>query len=783
MSFISNPIPDIVRGFFPDTNTIRYCVKLNTINARQDNTPNKSRFQNLMSGIGNTINSTISSMVTDNYLVGTADGNIVYVSDKQSPEYFAAANILSNILLKSGEIVFNIMLPSGTLHSASVKLTQALLESAVYGSVTEFLKDFDSRKLLHTENMTACYSSVRVSCASKNAEKPYELKTESMFESLISYDSEAIYINNSGVIINFSNILLLHESNERYALIVSQNNGLAFYEIFRNSISKPAELQFNLAEYETADTVIDPCITINFPESIARASSFICIYSYFNFDMLAVDDSLYMPSCNTINKCGLFADNSTLYAKCGSSFTKYSNMSPIISSLRLLPQKTDTVFLENSEAQPCISDDTEHYVTLCDEGLKLDGETHMFSEISNFKYAANDMNCIISYTINNTAITFMTAYSFGIHISKSYDQISTSSKISEFSINQLYDEYYKRCSKIFLAQTFSELLKTNHSLNENNTVEETLTAILATESDVLRNYASSFMGKFKNIDDLQEQLMSKLTILEIQRKKISKIMDEWAFIYPHYAAQARVDRLKKIFGGYVTADEMRNIYWKTVSQFKAILSPVNMQIQKVLGEIGSCSSHYSAAFSDDVRRTDITGALRVSSRSTEGKLEAGVNIALAASAGLELTNVLLRVSKFNPITVAASAKMMVDSYVKDANLRKNIKSFGCQALEWWQILMKRLGICFLELSKSYNDYNKQCLAEDKTFIARLPQEKLDTAKKLISDDLKKRISKNIDDKYTELSNNLRIDNLLEGISVHSDSFGEIINEFDTNLIV
>lgn len=783
MCFINNDIPDIVRSAFPDTNSIRYCVKLNTITASNDNIPNKSRFQNLMSGIGNTISNTISSMVNDNYIVGTTDGNIVYVSGNQRPEFFGRNSVLSEILIKSGEIVFNITLPFGTLQSASVKLTQGLLESSIYGSFKEFLRDFDLRKLLYAENIAPCYTQVRVSRASKSAKKPYEMKPESTVESLISYDSEAIYINNSGTKINFSNILLLNETNERYAFVVYQNNRLAFYEIFRNSLSKSAELQFNLAEYGVSDKIIEPYITINFPKSIARALSFISIYSYLNFEMIAADESIYMPNDNKLSKCGLFADDTVLYAKFGCGFAEYGNMAPIISALKMLPQKLDTIFLDENESQPCIIDKAEHSVTLCEDALILDGNRHGYSEMSDFKYIVNNMNCVISYTINGNPVSFIMAYALGIHISKSYDRISTSSKISEYSINQLYDEYYKRCSKIFLAQTFSELLKTNHSLNDNSTVEEMLSAVLATESDVLRNYTSSFMSKFRGIDDLQEQLMSKLTILEIQRKKISKIMDEWTFIYPHYAAQARVDGIKKIFGGYVSADELRNIYWKTVSQFKSMLGPVNMQIQKVLGEIGSCSGHYSAAFSDDVRRNDITGSLRVSGRKAEEKLEAGVNIALAASAGLELTNVVLRAAQFNPVTVAMSAKMMVDSYTKDSNLRKNIKSFGCQALEWWQILMKRIGICFLELSKNYNDYNKQCLAEDKKFIGRLPKEKLNAAKELISGDLKTKISKTIDEKYTELSNNLRIDNLLDGISEYSDSLCEVVNEFDTNIIV
>ena len=331
-----------------------------------------------------------------------------------------------------------------------------------------------------------------------------------------------------------------------------------------------------------------------------------------------------------------------------------------------------------------------------------------------------------------------------------------------------------------------EIFKTDAMLNSDGRVDELVLAIRMTEGDVLRGVGKSFLGKFKNVDDIQSELIEKVSLIEMQRKKIQKMADEWLLYYPHHMAVAQVEWIKSIFGAKVGAEFLKTEYWKCVATYKRILGGVSAYINKSMAEIAMCSSNLRSSLPDEVKRADITGALRVNSLNKTDMLKAGADATLAITAGVELATIVARgISASNPLSIAMSAKMIVNSYVNDVNQRKDIKAYGLQMLEWWQIMMKGLQIHILEMSNSITDYNKLCLKHDTDIFKSLSDADKAQVKNTLTAALKSKIVDDVDEKYLEVlpQCNLRILNIIESINSSLGYREDTLAEFKKHLYI
>ena len=129
--------------------------------------------------------------------------------------------------------------------------------------------------------------------------------------------------------------------------------------------------------------------------------------------------------------------------------------------------------------------------------------------------------------------------------------------------------------------------------------------------------------------------------------------------------------------------------------------------------------------------------------------------------------------------------MLVDSYTKDVTIRKNIKAFGLQSVEWWKIFMNGISVHILELSNSVNDYNKQILKRDTQLFTKLPDEKRAAARERLTTALKDKISESIDNKFIEIlpQFNMRIANIIDSIDTNSEFLNETLSDFKNNLFM
>ena len=775
----------LLQQALPDMEQIRYCVKLSSVTNRREESGVTNKFASMMSGIGNLVSDTISSSIFNSYFVGTANGSVGYISEKTSPIFFDSKEIMARLVIEPGMVQFNFTFETGILQNAVIQLSSDTLSSVFWGDLTEIFKDFDTETRISLNNLSKTYAFVRMSKPSQSPDKPYEMIPFYTIETLISYDSEYLYLNNYMKTIPFHEVLLCYCSPERYCFVIKEQNELVFYEVFRNRNKNRPELGFNLLA--EAQTTIQENLEIEFPDKITRLQQFLSICQWKDLVMVAADNDLLFPYQEGLVKGGVFTQDSTLYIRLEDGIVqKYTEMLPIIQTLSLLPSRYDTLFMATDEPLPYVIDNDVKYLRVQKDGLELDGQFYAFSKMQNFKYCAKNYSCSIEFVYEKKALSFLTAEVLGVHISNTQEQVATSEKIKYFTINQLYDYYCKNQAKNFIAGTLSEIFKTNKLLNFDVTVDELLDAIEADDSAVLRNALQSVLGKFKNMDDLQEKLIQKLTLLEIQRRKIQKMLDEWILFYPHYAASTRVEWLKNIFSPYIKEELLKTEYWNCVSHFKRIFSGMSVYIQKTLNEIALCTNRLISVLPEEVKRADIPAMLRVSPRNRINAVKTGANAMLAVATGAELANFFVRgFSMTNPLVLSMSVKMMVDSYAKDVSQRKDVKAFGIQALEWWQILMQGLTLHIMELTKGFNDYSQVRIRRDTDLFLKIPPAYAGKVKDVLSEKLKQEIIEGVNQKYLEIMPqfNLRISNILEDVKFQSDFCKGTIKEFEENLYI
>ena len=755
---------------------ICYSLRLNAIKKRKLSPSSQGTFSNLMSGLSNAITSAINEAC----FLRMNNSEVWIVSEKTSPIHLALSDVEKSAEMLLGEVKVSLFFPSGEIESALYTLTSDNFSTSFGGSLKQFAEDFSN----HTcENMCDKFYSAIIS---KNSQSPalYSFSTISSANTLISYDSEGIYLINHHKRINFSDIVVAHQSNGYCEFIFRIGEEYMLAEIFNSTSGVVCSQDLNLIRDMSFSASPLP---FRIPETILHAENFLSAFLLRKFAIISADNKLYFIRDNVLLECGIFKKESDIYIKTIDGKTvKYSGCERITEFLSVLPSGFSSLFLNAKEAQPFLCNGSIVYFTLNESALKSEIYVFEFSKMENCRYNADDFSCTITFTYEGNDFTLCTANPLGIQVCKIREKSAVSTISEGYTMSQLYDTFYSRLTSNHLACTFSEIIKTDRLLSIDSTPSELIAALYAEDSPVLRNTLSNVISKFKNIDDLQSVLIQKVTLLEIQRKKIQKLFDEWTLYYPHYHATMQVQWLKHLFGSNIESKATDNEYWKCVRYYKRVLSSCNAYVQDSMSEIALCTDKISDALPDEAKRTDITPILRINSNTTGNMLHGGTDILMAATAGLEITNFLLNgLSATNPLAISMTAKNLVDSYTKDVNLRKDIRTFSLQSLEWWEIFKKGLRIQVIELSKSFENYNKLCIKRDTDIYEALPESSRAEIKERLYKGLKEKISESIDDKFTEIlpQFNLRISNIIEEIDLLSSSITDTLDEFQSKLFM
>ncbi len=760
---------------------IHYVIKLSDVVNRKTNQPT-GKLSGFMSGLGSVVSDTISSAIHNSYFVKT--NNALYMlSEKMSPFMFKTEEVSVTAAIDKGIIKVSAAFSAGGIESVAFKLTNENYEDVFVGNLRELLDDFCNEHEIEGYKLFDNFMKVRLSNHTNNVEKLYEFSPYESFATLVSCDEKGLYLFNTKTKILFEQIVAYHSRGEYCQFIFYEGSQTILCELAYKD-AEFSKLELNLIRDEEGNEVE---LEIPFPDDLIKAEMFLSVFGLNELKMIAADQMLYSMQGSTAMLCGAFITDNQIFVKTIDGVTKsYPNGDKYAGVLSMLPVNIEYIFGDRSVPQPFIYHEEIKNLTIDENGIKGGDVFYEFAKMENYCYCTEKFNCKISFVYNNESVNLTTANSLGVSVSNLQEKVQVKSVMESYNVNQLYALYYQRRTKNFMAATFSEIFKTDKMLNDNIKVQDVINAMRSSDSAVLRGAFQSLVGKFKNVDDLQSDLIQKISLMEIQRRRIQKLGDEWVTYYPHYMASIQTEWLKYIFAPYIKEETLNTEYWKCVAQFKRILQGSNAYVQKSMNEIGMCTSKLSSVLPDDVKRADITSALRINSVDKSEMLKTGTNIMLGITTGLELGNLLMRgIYGTSPMMISMSAKMLVDAYTKDVNSRKDIKAYGLQTLEWWQILMKGMRIQILEIANGVGEYNKICLKRDTDIFKALPDEAKAKVKERLTIALKDNIVGDIDEKYLEIlpQMNVRISNIIEDIDTSLNSRNAIIAEFKDNMFI
>ena len=760
-----------------------YAVKLAGISNRRNQPQNAGKFSGLMNNIGNVISDTFSSAVNNIYLLRLNNGVISVVSEKMVPLHINAVEVYRSLSFTPGLISGMARFLQGEIESANFKISIDRFEETFCGNFKQFIMDFDNEPLYPYTNLSEQFVTV-VYSGHKQGGEPFQFAAYKKVGSLLSFDMRSVYIHNDSRKIDYSAILACTKKQGYYGFLIKEHGEYELVEIFSENLKDINDMEINLVREVKAVTEVLPEIT--FPESVPVAEMFLSHFVISDLSIVAIDGKIFYENEKNLEECGIFKVGDEVFVSKESGVSRYTGGNKIAAVLFLLPMGFDSYFLTNDGLKPFYSNSEILEFAVNDEGIHSENKEYRYDKMSGYRYEADDFCCKIEFSCDGENVQMYTANSLGVHISNMQEKMLVTSDIKQYSINELYACYYDRFMQNFLATTFAEIFKTRKLMNNEMDVEELLGAMNATEGDVLRGAFKSVLAKFKNVDDMQSTLIQKVALLEIQRRKIQKMYEEWALYYPHHMANIQVNWIKNMFGNAVDNKILQDEYWKCVVHFKKTLSSSNAFVQKSMNEIGMCTAKIMQALPEEVKRCDVTRNLRINSSNSTAMLKTGSNLLLGASAGLEMTTIFLRgFSGASPLALSMSAKMLVDSYAKDVELRKNVRAFGMQALEWWIIFLKGIRIHIMEMTHSVNMYNKHCLKRDTGIFKQLPMEKRDMIMTKLSLGLKDKIIAGIDDKFMEIMPqfNMRVSNIIEELDKNTQLCDYTIEEFGNNLFI
>ena len=757
------------------------------------NTPNKKavastagKLSGFMNGIGNAISDTLTAATSNTYMLRLNSGEFHVISEKQACMCLHIQEIRGDIQFEPSIVRFTAFFMRGNLGTISFKFEADNITENFKGDLKQFLTDFGSMQSVFSyDNLLNKFFTVNF-LTQETTEKLYKFKSRKKAETLISFDEKSIFFYNERRKICFEDVLAYYCENGYYSFLIKENVGFELVEIFEDAASEIPELELNLVR--DVSEIPESELHIPVPGNLLESKSFLAAFKVNELSIVAIDEEIFVCRGVELHKCGMFKSGNYVYVTMENGVTeKYAGCEQITSVLSLLPVGYDSIFLGKKVPQPFVVNDKITQFIVNDSSLDSGLVVYEYANMLEYKYTAEECSCKISFVYDNDPVELITANSLGMYISVCQEKVQVGTTIKEYTINQLYDYYYKNLSKNFLAATFAEIYKTEKLLNDDISLEEIINAMRADDSEVTRNVFASFIGKFKNVEDLQSDLMQKVALLEIQRKKIQKLYDEWTLYYPHYMATVQIAWLKNVFGSNNVSNELLNSeYWKCVTQLKRILASCNAYVQKSMNEIAMCTNKLSAALPGEVKRADVTQNLRITSNSKETMLKASTDVMAGVAAGVGLANIFIRgFSATNPLAISMSAKMLVDSYIKDADMRKDIKAFGTQSLEWWAVFIKGIRIHILEAANAMNEYNKLCLKRDTALFKKLSVDEQKSVKTKLSRELKDKIIDGVDDKFIEIMPqfNLRISNIIEEIEGNSRLCNLMLNEFESNLFI
>ena len=228
-------------------------------------------------------------------------------------------------------------------------------------------------------------------------------------------------------------------------------------------------------------------------------------------------------------------------------------------------------------------------------------------------------------------------------------------------------------------------------------------------------------------EELEAQLIERLSILEISRHQLGRWLERCALMYPHYLADAEREWLRGVFGDEIADADFRDQEaWKVHQRSRGELRQVQASMGRAMNEVSQNLQMIAFAFPEEVRCAALAATRRAADLAEKGAM-------LAAFGGIggQLMLGLGRASLGDPLgfaLVGAVGLSLVGKQLqkksKGKEQRIRLRAYGVQALEWWGIALETALVMSLECKYSVERSHEASIQRDRKLLEQLPREEL-----------------------------------------------------------
>lgn len=803
-----------------------FCLKLQNVKKRSIAEPVKtSTFGSFLNNVTNTISEKLNGLFNNSYFVCLGDKSFrVFMENKDIVPFNLNINDIDtecdfkdgevkikilcrkmDVLFESGELLIQYnnldMLSAITVNSDSETIIGKKILFNKLGNFKDILNVLCSNHLLNYSfsSINEVFYTIRKYENCSKEDDIFKFNFISENHSLISVDKNELIMLNQEEIINLSNVISTNSTKYSTSILCYEDNKFIFYDIFcslyklkgHNNTSLTNLMFIDNEEVEIADKLRE---VISIQVGIISSKELLMVGSTKLYEQNLVftvwDNYLYIGNNpHNINKISYFIYNDKMYAMFeNGSYTALELNKSIIQNIQDLTINNEEFFQKYNENLMLyhINDDRIYKFMFNQEGFVIGDTKSLYSEINDIKVESEEFYCKVNLMINKEWYEIITAKQLAYEIWKRTEKIISELKLRTFTIQELYKNINSIKVNKLLLGTFGEIAKANRVINRNNELQELMNKIVENKDLVLRSAASSLKSKFIGMDDLQEELLVKVSEIELQKKIILKLLDEWTMIYPHYLGQLEVKSLKYIFGNNVDKAFLERERWRIISNAKRILQQAQMPIFKYLNEITACTARLQAVIPDEIKKVDTSKFRRLKVSDFAGKVSAGADIALGVGVGLEVANTVVRTAYYvNPLSIGMSAKMLVDSYVKDDSQRRDIKIYGFQTLVWWETMIRSLDIVIIEAKQGIENLLENSFQRDGALLKKVDSNARENLQKRLAMLLASEYRRNIDEKFLQVipERGIFVANILDDIDNMYKNYENKLEEFGDALIL
>lgn len=312
--------------------------------------------------------------------------------------------------------------------------------------------------------------------------------------------------------------------------------------------------------------------------------------------------------------------------------------------------------------------------------------------------------------------------------------------IDGVKLGGLYEEFSRRRTDKFLTGVFGSLIVTQEQLEVGGNIVEFLEEINAAPAGPLS-------------DELSARLVQRLSILEVSRQQLGRWFDRCSLFLPHYWSSMEREWLEETFGHEVVEQSVRDREaWRIQQSIRGELRQVQASLGRPLQEIGQNLNAISFAFPEEVRC-----AALASVRNAAGLAEKGAMLSVFGGIGAQAIMGLGRASAGDPIGIAMLGSLglsLVGKHLqqkaKDVEQKIRLRAYGCQALQWWGVILESGFVMALECRQSLEQMDRVRYQRDKKLLEGLPREQLPVIQRRMVSAMRKWLDSNINSQFYEV---------------------------------